>query len=423
MKRITGSKFFLPAVALMVTVALIVLLNATKPEVEEEKNEFPPLVVEVHEASLNEAVRSSYFQGEVRAKTSIDLVTQVSGKVVHVSDKFTEGGRFEAGEALLDIDKSDYLVARRSAEAAVAEARVQVDIELSTAATNAVEWEQLQGKSIAEANPLRLNKPQVDRARARLKAAQAELALARLNLQRTTLSAPFAGRIMTKEAELGQFLARGSSIGRVFASDQMEVRIPMTDTQVADLGLVIGQNLPETDAPMATISTKFGSRTHYWSGKLRSIDASIDNDTRLLFATVVADKVDESTIQSMPLAPGLFVDVELQAGERVAGVQVPRTALRNGNRVYVVDDGKLRFREVTTVFTSPEVAILASGLGSSLTAGEAVIMSPVPGAYEGMAVKIKEHEAISATPALETVSGQSVEDEKSDEKANQREQI
>ncbi|MBT8116183.1 MAG: efflux RND transporter periplasmic adaptor subunit [Arenicella sp.] len=403
MNLIRGSKFFLPIAVVVFTVAIIAMLNATKPEVEEEKNEFPPLVVEVHEATLTEVVRSSFFQGEVRAKTSIDLVTQVAGKVVQVSDKFTEGGRFDAGEALINIDSADYLVAVRSAEAAVAEAKVQLDIERASAATNASEWEKLQGRSIDEANPLRLNKPQVDRARARLKAAQAELALARLNLERTTVSAPFSGRIMTKEAELGQFLSRGSSIGRVFASDEMEVRIPMTDTQVADLGLVVGQSLAEADAPKATISTKFGSKTHYWPGKLRSIDASIDNDTRLLYATVVADKVDESSQQSMPLAPGLFVDVELQAGQPVAGVQVPRTALRNGNRIYVVDDGKLRFHEVKTVFTSSEVAIIESGNGSPIQGTEIVVMSPVPGAYEGMAVKIKDDVENLNAPVMETV--------------------
>ncbi|NND82063.1 MAG: efflux RND transporter periplasmic adaptor subunit [Gammaproteobacteria bacterium] len=390
MSRVTQSKFFLPLTVIFVGALIIVALQAGKPEVEEEKNEFPPLAVDVVRASLDEIDRSSIFQGEVRAKTNIELITQVTGKVVSVSDKFIEGGLFEAHEALLKIDDADYLVALHAAQAAVAEARVQLDIEVAAAATNAREWQELQGRSIDEANPLRLNKPQVDRARARLRAAQAELDLAKLNLARTTISAPFRGRIMSKGAELGQFVARGSSMGKVFAVDAMEVRIPMTDTQIADLGLYIGQTLPREAAPAAVISTSFGATRHFWPGHLRSIDASIDQNTRLLYATVVADSMQSTAApQKMPLAPGLFVDVELQSKQPVAGIKVPRTALRNGDRVYVLNQGKLAFRQVQTVFTSPEIALLAADTPQGVNAGELVVISPVPGAYEGMSVKIK----------------------------------
>lgn len=393
MKGFIQSKFFLPLVVVVIAITLTFLLRATSPEVEEEKNEFPPLVVEVYQASLDETVRSSTFQGTVRAKTNINLISQVAGKVVRVSDNYIEGGQFEADQEIIKIDDADYLVAFRSAEAAVAETRVQLDIELASAENNKREWSDLQGRDLAEASPLRLNKPQVDRARARLQAARAELAQAKLNLDRTSISAPFAGRVMTKGAELGEFVSAGSSVGKVFAEAEMEIRIPMTDTQIADMGLVIGQTLDPKSGPPAIITSKFGTQLHHWPGHLRSIDASIDSDTRLLYATVVADKIISKTAaqSGMPLAPGLFVDVELKGSQRVAGVKVPRTALRNGNRVYVFEDGKVRFREVSTIYTSSEIAILDTNTESTLNAGEMVILSPVPGAFEGMAVEIKSH--------------------------------
>ena len=111
----------------------------------------------------------------------------------------------------------------------------------ASAETNKREWKDLVGESIEKANPLRLNKPQVQRARARLDAARAQLAQAKLDFQRTTVSAPFAARVMTKSAELGQFISRGNSIGRVFSTDSVEIRIPMTDQQIAELGLGLGQ--------------------------------------------------------------------------------------------------------------------------------------------------------------------------------------
>ena len=401
--RVKQSKFFLPVLVVIGAAVLITGLIATGPEVEEEENEFPPLVVEVSEASLDERLRSSMFQGEVRAKTNIELVTQVTGKVMSVSDKFIEGGKFAANEPILQIDDADYRVALKSAQASVAEAKVELDIELASAETNKREWLDLVGESIEKANPLRLNQPQVQRSRARLDAANAQLAQAQLDYSRTTISAPFAGRILTKAAEIGQFVSRGTSVGRVFSTDSVEIRIPMSDLQISELGLNLGQIL-NGDSLKAKVTTRFGPRLHQWQGYLKSVDASVDRETRLLFGTVVVDAPFElRSAKSIPLAPGLFVDVELNAAEKVAGVSVPRGALRSGNKVYVVEHNTLRFREVETLYTSAEVAVISVEGNATLLPGDRVVVSPVPGAFDGMTVKVKgdieqliEPEAINA---------------------------
>lgn len=374
-------------------IVIVVALKALKPKTEKEETPKPPLMVRTVEAMHKEQLVFSTFQGEVRAKTDIELVTQVTGKVMSVSDKFIEGGEFKAGETLLQIDDADYLVALKLAQASVASSQVDLDIERATAANNAREWQDLQGKPIEEANPLRLNKPQIDRAIAGLDAAKAELAAARLNYNRTKISAPFDGRIMSKSAELGQFISRGESVGRVFATQTMEVRLPMTDVQLSELGLNLGYSarVAGTDGLPATVTMLFGSEQRLWRGFVRSVDASIDSQTRLLFATVVVDEpFTQNGDQSVPLVPGLFVDVQLSSPNKLAGLEVPRTALRNGNQVYIYDDGKLRLKTVKTVYTSREMVILSEGELSKLELGDSVITSPVPGAYDGMPIKLAE---------------------------------
>lgn len=389
-EKFKGSKFFLPLLVLLGACGVTALLFLAKPKVEEEKSEFPPLVVEVSQASLDEELRSSTFQGEVRAKTDIELVTQVTGKVTSVSDKFIEGGQFAAGETILQIDDADYRVALKSAEAAVAEAKVQLDIELASAETSKREWQNLIGESIDKADPLRLNKPQVQRARARLDAAKAQLAQARLDFDRTKVQAPFAGRVMKKSAELGQFVSRGASIGRVFSTDSVEIRIAMSDLQISELGLGLGLIPSDRDQIAARVWAKFGNAHYQWQGYLKGVDASVDNETRLLFGTVVVENPFAlSNGQGIPLAPGLYVDVELDAAQKVAGVSVPRTALRSDNQVYIVEDNKLKFKSVTTLFTSPEVAVLSVEPAGSILPGDLVVTSPVPGAFNGMAVEVK----------------------------------
>lgn len=406
MKLAKFKPFLIGVGILLSAVAIIVVLQSIKPKPEEEESTKPPLVVRTVGVTDVEQVVYSSFQGEVRAKTDIELVTEVNGKVKSVSDKFIEGGQFEPGEVLLQIDDADYQVALKSAEAAVASAQVDLDIELATAATNAREWEDLQGKPLDQANPLRLNKPQIDRAKARLDAAKAELAAARLNYERTKISAPFSGRIMTKSAELGQFLSRGASIGRVFATDAMEIRIPMTDVQIEELGLKVGYSSDQSGVAghPAKVSAVFGTERHEWPGYLKSIDASVDNDTRLLFATIVVENpfaINQG--QGVPLVPGLFVDVELASPTKLAGLQVPRTALRNGNQVYVYENDELATREVKVVYTSEEFVIVANHGLSDLTPGDRVITSSVPGAHNGMAVKLPESEvAPIAEPEIES---------------------
>ena len=385
-------KSFIPLFVILGGVAAIFVLGALKPTPPEEETKAPVLTVNVVPAEYLEQQVSSNFQGEVRAKTDIELVTQVTGKVVEVSDRFVEGGEFKAGETILRIDDADYRVALKSAEAAVASAKVDVELELGTAATNAKQWEELQGRPVSEASPLTLNKPQVDRAKARLDAANAELSQARLNYQRTFISAPFDGRIISKSAELGQFMARGSSIGRVFATRSMEIRIPMTDIQVAELGLRLGYSASSEGSAVdaripANVSAVFGVDRQEWLGYLRSVDASIDQQTRLVYATVLVEEPFTNTSQHrVPLVPGLFVDIELDGAEKVAGVQIPRMAIRHGNEVYVEEEGVLRKKAVTVIYTSADFAV-ADPVKSDVKGGDLVITSPVPGAFNGMTVQ------------------------------------
>jgi len=374
-------------------VVIVVLMMTLKSKPEEEETKKPPLVVKVAEAVMKQQIVTSTFQGEVRAKTNIELVTQVTGKVTSVSDKFIEGGRFMPGETLLQIDDADYRVALKSAEADVASAQVDLDIQLATAVTNAKEWQDLQGKPIEEANPLRLNKPQIDRSKARLDAAKAGLAAAQLNYDRTRISAPFEGRIMTKSAELGQFMARGASVGRVFATDAMEVRIPMTDVQISELGLSLGYSAQDSASKglPAKVSAIFGVDRREWQGYLTSVDASIDTQTRLLFATIVVEQpFAQNGAQSVPLVPGLFVDVELASPQKIVGIEIPRSALRNGNQVYIYKDDTLELKPVKVVFTSEEFVIVNNNEQTALSAGEQVIVTSVPGAHDGMAVTLPE---------------------------------
>ncbi len=275
----------------------------------------------------------------------------------------------------------------------MAEAKVNLEIELANSDVRKKQWKDLRSSN-AKATPLQLNYPQVAQAKARLRAARAELQRAELDLMRTRISVPFNGRVKEKYVGMGQFVTRGKLLANVFATDSVEVRVPMTDQQLSELQLTLGAQpgvSPKTEGSKAIVSKSFGNRLYTWEGRLIGVDATIDPKTRLVYATISVDnpyaEVDKG---HLPLAPGFFVDVEIDALRKLRGLKVPRNALRRGDSIYLFKDEKLLIREVEVLQTSSELAILSSSGDKNVGEGAMVITSPVPGAYEGMSIKLNK---------------------------------
>ncbi len=373
-------RYAAPPVVLAAAAGAVFVLASAKeaPEKNIEEERLVSLYVDaVRSERVTVSVRT---QGEVRAKTNIGLVPQVTGRVVAVADAFNEGGYFEPGETLLQIDDSDYRLAVTSSEAQVAQAAVRVEQELADASIKRKQWEEWVVDG--EPTPLALNQPQVAEAQAQLRAAEANLETAKLNLARTRIQVPFKGRVSERTVGLGEFVAAGTSLGRVFATDTVEVRLPLTDAQLAELALPIGFIPNEMDAPDVTLSTIVGGKRHTWKGKITRVNAAVDNLTRLVYAVAeVQDPYGAAADQGMPLAVGLFVSAEIEGVVPHNGLVMPRTALRQEDQVYVItDDNKLEVRTVDVLSTSQDRLVVLSGVSD----GEMVVTAPVRGVYDGM---------------------------------------
>jgi RND family efflux transporter MFP subunit len=356
------------------------LLHATKPEPEKSNEEPRPTSVYTSPVQQSDEVLQVTTQGEVRSRTHLNIVAQVSGRIVEVSPEFVEGGVVNPGEPLLVIEDADYELALRQAEAAVAEAEVAVQQALADAD---VARQQLRN----DPNPsdLALKKPQVAQARAAREAALANLEQARLNLARTRVTLPFAGRIVNTRVDLGQFITTGTVLGEVFGTEVVEIRLPLSDGQLAALGLPIGYTAGEGGGLDVELRAEVAGRSHQWTGKLVRLDASIDPDTRMLYAIAeVHDPYGENiSANGMPLAVGLFVDATV-SGRRVSdAVSIPSSALRAGDVVFLLSDqGRLEIRNVDVAHVGAGTAVVVSGV----EAGEQVITSAIRNPIQGMAL-------------------------------------
>ncbi|MEM1114180.1 MAG: efflux RND transporter periplasmic adaptor subunit [Pseudomonadota bacterium] len=366
-----------PIGVLLASLGAYAVLQATKPVPSQSQEQARPSSVQVAIAAEGDVALDVRAQGEVRARTTIDLVSQIAGRIVAVSPEFVEGGNIKPDVALLRIEDTDYTLALQQAEAQVADAELAVEQALADAD---VARKQLRN----ERNPsdLALRKPQIAQARANLEAAKANLTQATINLERTQLTLPFSGRVASISVNVGQYITPGTSLARVFSTDVVEVRLPLSNTQLASLGLPIGYTAPSDGGLEVDFSAEVAGEVHHWYGRLARLDAAIDPETRMLFAMAeLADPYGENmSKQGMPMAVGLFVDATIKGREVTSAVNIPRGGLRAGNMVYVVNgDGQLEIREVKVLHTSGELAVIASGLKPGEQVVTSAIRNPIPG--------------------------------------------
>ena len=355
------------------------LLHVSKPPPEKSEEGPRPISVYTESVKQEPVMLKVTTQGDVRARTQIDLVTQVGGRIVSVSPHFTEGGEIEPGISLLKIEDEDYRLAFSQANANVAEAKVGVEQALADA-----DVARKQLRNTPNPSPLALKKPQVAQAQSRLVAAQANLDQSSLNLKRTDISLPFKGRLISTRVDIGQYVTPGTIIGRAFATKVVEIRLPLNDSQLSALGLPIGYTAPEGEGLDVDFSAKVAGKIQQWHGKMVRLDASIDPTTRMLFASaMVLDPYGKNASDDgMPMAVGLFVEAHITGRELSDAHIIPRSALRAGDQVFLIKEGQLELREVTVVHSSSTRAIISEGLAL----GEKVIVSPIRNPIQGMAL-------------------------------------
>ena len=380
-------------IALPILVVAIGILGAgalirSRPEVERTSPPARPPLIRVMQVIPTDLSLTVESQGTVRPRVESSLVAQIGGRIEWVSPQFAEGGFFKHGEDLVRIEDRDFRLAVRQAEAQVAQALVRVELEQAEAELAREEWTELVE---GEPSALALREPQLAEAKARLEAAQATLEQAELDLQRTRIRAPFDGRVHSTLVDLGQFVGRGTPLAQIYATDAVEVRLPVTRDQLAYLEL--GPNLsPAADrisGPSVSIRGSIGNRTYIWQGAIVRSGSQFDPQTRMLplFARVEDPYGRASEAAGAPLPVGLFVEAEIEGRKVSNAVVVPREALRDRDQVLVVDDEeRLRFRTVEPFRIERDDVVLTGGLQE----GERICISPLDSVTEGMLVRTIE---------------------------------
>jgi RND family efflux transporter MFP subunit len=350
-----------------------------------------PLVraIELRPATVTMEVRA---QGTVEPLNSVAVSAQVAGRVKKVSDKLRAGEFFAAGEPLAWIDDADYRLAMVQADAAVARAELRLAQERAEAEVSKRAWEQLEGGRAPDA--LATRALFVAEAESALAAAKAAKERAALDLQRTVVSLPFAGRVRSASADAGQYVAPGQPLAQAYGTDFVEARLPIPDDDAAFLDLARGPDGDDT-AHEVTLAAEFAGRRHEWKGSLVRTEGEIDRKTRqlTLVARVAAPFDTRGEADRQPLAVGMFVEATIRGRAFQDVIAAPRAAIRPDGTMLVLDaESRLRAMPVRVLRKDRDTAYVQGVAGQTVR----VVVSQVDAFVDGMPVQVLEPEA---TPA------------------------
>jgi len=372
--------------ALAAYAAQAIIDSKELPEASQQERVLP--VVQVFTTETHPVLLTVNALGTVEPRTESRLVSEVAGRIKWLSPTLASGGFFSEGELLLEIEAIDYVAVVEEATAAVARSEAALAREEADAQVAIADWEAIgEGR---EATPLVLHVPQLKEAHANLASAEARLQMSRRDVERTKVRAPYDGRVRSRTVDLGEYVTRGTGLAEVFAVDYAEIRLPISDDQLPLLELNIhGEFTSQDMGPEVALSAQFAGELRTWSGRIERIEGAIDSRTR---SVILVARVDDPYGRQLegagpPLPAGLFVDAVISGRKIEDALSIPRSALRSGDVVYVLDDeNRLELREIERLPAAGEQIVVSAGL----RAGERVITSPLELPIEGMRLKTQD---------------------------------
>jgi RND family efflux transporter MFP subunit len=408
-------------VVLFIALVIAVVLVTMRPRAERQVPVDKGLLVEVLPAKTEDVEMVVESFGTVAPRESLKLVAQVRGPIVDIDPAFEEGGFVQEKTRLIQIDPRTYRLAveRRNVQIKQAEAELK---RLAQEVVNLKARVKIAGSDVklARNEYLRLKKlidrkviaqSQLDKSeqaylasQERLQALDNQMALtdpqkeqliaardmarvmhqeAKLDLERSSIVAPFEGWVLEKAIEVGQYVNIGQQLGKIYSAGQLdiEVRIPTKDLKWFPEDM--GQETPL----LADVVFKNDGNEDIWRGRVARIKAMMDERTRTLPMVIEIDEIPATERPQNPfgLRPGMFVTIRIK-GKKIQNVFVlPRYLVYPGDVVYTVKDDALKSNRVKILRGYKNTVIIGDGLSE----GALIVKSPLSSPMDGMRVRVR----------------------------------
>ena len=375
----------LPLALIAGCLVLAFVLLETGPVAEREPTPRAERLVEVVPDRKSRGTARIDAMGTVVPARQIVLQPQVGGLVVDVAPEFVPGGRFAAGEVMIRIEPRDYALALRRAESELTQARSELRLEVGNQSVAELEYGLL-GETIADADrDLVLRQPQLESVRARVESAEAAVAQARLDLERTVVRAPFDALVRMRGIDLGARVDPATPAATLVDTSAYWVEVLVPVSQLAWIETTGEMDAPGSPALVSIPGAPAGSDQR--EGHAFRLLADLEAEGRMARLLVRVDdpiSLRPEHAGKPPLLLDSFVHVSIEGRSLEDVVAIDRALLRDGDRAWVLDDaGRLAIRELGIAFRGEDHVLVSEGLAD----GELVVRSDLTAPVAGMALR------------------------------------
>jgi RND family efflux transporter MFP subunit len=352
------------------------IINETAPKPQKVKPEQVARLVDAIDLQKESSRPSWSAGGSVMAAQSVDLVAQVSGEIELLAPEAVPGAVLKKGTLLAQLDKTNYQLALREAEAALAQAKASLAIEQGQVSLAQAEYD-LSGVELSDSDKsLVLRKPQLQAAEADIAAAHAAVDQAKANLKRTDIRMPFDGQVQSRSLSTGSYATASSVLFSVVSTTEywIETKVPRSFLEQLD-----------TQYPVTLSHTSWHNKTRL--ADVLNVLPAVDSGDRQ--ARVMLSLKDPLGSSSGPkVLVNDYLNVTLYGRASDSSYVIARQHLNDNNTVWVVVDNKLALREVEVDYAGRNKAWISAGL----KAGDKLLVSKVDAAVPGLLVRIADSE-------------------------------
>lgn len=381
-------QFIIPLLVLGGAAWTVYVLYLTSPSPARRDAELhAPLVSVVDLRPRSTAIEIEAF-GTVVPAQQVELRAQVVGRIIERHPKLVPGGVLPRDSEVLRIDPTDFVLRLRQEEVAVESAEAQFELERGQQVVAAREWNLLKDEiaGAQEMADFALRKPQQRMAQAQLEAAKNRLDLARLDLDRTTLYAPFNALVLDEFVDVGQLVTSQMLVANLVGTDQFWVRAAVPLDRLGRIRFADSSG--EGGSPARVYVDTGGYQSRSREAKVVRYLGSLSEQGRMARVLLAIDDPlnlsPDADPDAEPVLLNSYVRVAIDAGVLDGVCEIPRTALRENNRVWVRDaDGLLQIRDVDVLWRRRDTVLVKDHFSQD----EQLITSQLATILPGMPVR------------------------------------
>lgn len=359
------------------------LIFSTEPEAQREgATRKSAMLVDVTPVQVGDYSPIIEAMGTVVPAKEIELQARVSGEVTGLADTFIPGTIIQAGKLLVELDDTDYQLAAQQAQVERLQAQAALHIEQGEQLAARQQYEQL-GREVSEPQKsLILRAPQLQQAEAAVMLADTRLQQARTNQERTRITAPFTGKLLSTGVNLGSQVSPGDDLGHLVGVDRwwIEATLPTRQLQWLDQENTAAVMVHDRQAWTAGVMRE---------GSLISVLGQVDEQTRLAQVLIAVDDPLGLYSDQPALIMGAFVNTRIPAKLLTQVARIQRELVRKQDTIWLMNDEQLEIRTLNVVFRDEQYVYVKG----SLKAGEHIVTTDLSRVIDGAALRLNSDQS------------------------------